>query len=77
MTLSNRDRIDRMFQVMAPVLDDFISTTIGQGDKALGAAWTTLVQAKDSKGGAPSTKIYEALDPQVQLRMLTTCVPPN
>jgi len=71
MALSNRDRIDRMFQVMAPVLDDFISTTIGQGDKALGAAWTTLVQAKDSKGGAPSTKIYEALDPQVQFRMLT------
>ncbi|CCW13718.1 Swt1 family HEPN domain-containing protein [Rhodococcus aetherivorans] len=70
MALSNRDRIDRMFQVLAPALDDFISTVIGQGDPALGAVWTKLVQAKDSKSGAPSTKAYDALDPQVQFRIL-------
>ena len=27
--LSNRDRIDRMFQVMAPAMDDFIASVIG------------------------------------------------
>ncbi len=71
MALSNRDRIDRMFQVLAPALDDFISTVVGQGDPALGAVWTKLVQTKDSKQGAPSTKTYDALDPQVQFRILT------
>ena len=71
MALSNRDRIDRMFQVLAPALDDFISTVVGQGDPALGAVWTKLVQAKDSKNGAPSTKTYDPLDPQVQFRILT------
>ena len=71
MALSNRDRIDRMFQVLAPALDDFISTVVGQGDPSLGSVWTKLVQAKDSKNGAPSTKTYDALDPQVQFRILT------
>ena len=71
MALSNRDRIDRMFLVMAPALDDFISTVVGQGDPSLGAVWTKLVHAKDSKNGAPSTKTYDALDPQVQFRILT------
>lgn len=71
MALSNRDRIDRMFQAMAPALDDFISSVVGQGDAELGAAWIKLVQNKDQKGGAPATKSYDPLDPQVQLRMLT------
>lgn len=71
MALSNRDRINRMFEVIAPALDDFISSVIGQGDPAIGAAWPKLVQNKDSKNGAPSSKTYEPLDPQVQLRMLT------
>ena len=71
MALSNRDRIDRMFLVMAPALDDFISTVIGQADPALGAEWTQLVQGKDIKNGAPAGKVYDALDPQVQFRMLT------
>ncbi|BAD59293.1 Swt1 family HEPN domain-containing protein [Nocardia farcinica] len=71
MALSNRDRIDRMFQVMAPALDDYISTVIGQEDKELGARWTDLVDAKDRKNGAAPGKTYEPLDPQVQFRMLT------
>lgn len=71
MALSNRDRIDRMFQVMAPVLDDFISTVVGQADRALGAEWTALVQAKDVRNGAPAGKTYDPLDPQVQFRILT------
>ncbi len=71
MALSNRDRIDRMFQVMAPALDDFIASVIGQGDPSLGAAWTNLVSLKDQKGGAPAGKDYDPLDPQVQFRILT------
>lgn len=71
MATSNRDRIDRMFQVIAPVLDDFISSVVGQGDPTLGAEWTKLVQAKDVKNGAPAGKAYDALDPQVQFRVLT------
>lgn len=68
MALSNRDRINKMFEIIAPPLDDFISLVIGQGDPATGAAWPKLVQAKD---GASSTKTYSAHDPQVQFRMLT------
>ena len=70
MALSNRDRINRMFEVMAPALDDFIASVIGQGDKALGAVWAQLVQARDAKNGI-SGKSYDPLDPQVQFRMLT------
>ncbi len=71
MALSNRDRIDRMFQVMAPAVDDFISATIGQLDAASGADWVKLVEAKDVRNGAPAGKVYDPLDPQVQFRILT------
>lgn len=71
MALSNRERIDRMFVAMAPVLDDFIASVVGQGNPSLGAEWTTLVRAKDVKNAVPATKTYEPLDPQVQFRMLT------
>ena len=71
MALSNRDRIERMFQVMAPALDDFISSVIGQANPALGADWVKLVQARDVKNGASVNKTYDPLDPQVQLRILT------
>src|SRR5947209_14892378 len=71
MAVSNRDRIDQMFQVMAPALDDFISSVIGQADPGLGAEWVKLVQGKDVKNGASASKSYEPLDPQVQFRILT------
>ncbi|MGY4099564.1 Swt1 family HEPN domain-containing protein [Nocardia sp. R16R-3T] len=71
MGLSNRDRVDRMFQIMAPALDDYISEVIGQEDKELGARWTDLVESKDRKNDAPPGKAYDPLDPQVQFRMLT------
>ena len=71
MALSNRDRIERMFQAMAPALDDFISSVVGQANPALGAEWIKLVQARDVKNGASLSKTYDPLDPQVQLRILT------
>ncbi|MGT2463367.1 Swt1 family HEPN domain-containing protein [Sinomonas atrocyanea] len=71
MALSNRDRIDRLFQVLAPVVDDFISSVIAQVDAGLPAEWVSLVQAKDVKNGAPSGTTYDPRDPQVQFRMLT------
>lgn len=71
MALSNRDRIGKMFEVMAPALDDFIATVIGAEDPALGAGWVKLVQAKDVKNGAPATKVYDPLDQHMQLRMLS------
>jgi Swt1-like HEPN/Protein of unknown function (DUF499) len=71
MALSNRDRIDRMFQLIAPALDDFISSVIGQADQPTGAEWTKLVQRKDATNGVPVGKAYDRLDPQIQFRMLT------
>ncbi len=71
MATSNRDRIGQMFEILAPALDDFISSVVGQTDQALGAEWTKLVEAKDVRNGAPAGRDYDPLDPQVQLRMLT------
>lgn len=67
MALSNRDRIGKLFEVIAPALDDYISSVIGAIDAAAGANWVQLVAAKDGHAG----KVYDPLDPQVQLRMLT------
>lgn len=67
MALSNRDRVGKMFEIIAPALDDYISSVIGAVDQSAGAKWTQLVAAKDGHPG----KVYDPLDPQVQLRMLT------
>lgn len=70
---SNRDRIGKMFELLAPQLDEFISLAV---EKELddGVDWTTLVAAKDAKKGTTG-KSYDRRDPQVQLRMLTENVP--
>lgn len=73
MALSNRERIGRMFELMAPALDDFIGTAVAPAVKD-GASWTALVALKDQKKGIDG-KEYHALDPQVQLRMLTENIP--
>ncbi|MEI2811955.1 MAG: DUF499 domain-containing protein [Nocardioides sp.] len=67
MAVSNRDRIGKLFEVIAPALDDYISSVIGAVDPAVGANWVQLIAAKDGHAG----KVYDPLDPQVQLRMLT------
>jgi len=67
MALSNRDRVGKMFEIIAPALDDYISSIIGAADRAAGANWVALVAARDGDG----SKIYDPLDPQVQLRVLT------
>jgi len=69
MATSNRDRINRMFEAMAPALDDFIAGIVGQVSPELGANWVKLVEAKDAKKGI--SKSYDPHDPQVQLRILT------
>ncbi|MDN4474639.1 Swt1 family HEPN domain-containing protein [Demequina sp. SYSU T00192] len=67
MALSNRERIGKMFEVIAPALDDYISSIIGAVDPAAGANWAELVAARDGGG----KKVYDPLDPQVQFRILT------
>lgn len=67
MALSNRDRIGKLFEVIAPALDDYIASVIGAVDTSAGANWVRLVAAKDGHAG----KVYDPLDPQIQLRMLT------
>jgi len=67
MALSNRDRIGKMFEILAPPLDDYISSVIGAVEPSAGANWVELVAAKDGHPG----KVYDPLDPYMQLRMLT------
>jgi predicted AAA+ superfamily ATPase len=65
--LSNRDRIGKMFELLAPALDDYISSVIGAVDPAVGAQWIKLIEARDGDSG----RVYDPLDPAAQLRMLT------
>lgn len=67
MALSNRDRIGKMFELLAPALDDYISSVIGAVDPAVGAEWIKLIEARDGDSG----RVYDPLDPAAQLRMLT------
>lgn len=69
---SNRDRIGKMFELLAAPLDEFISLAVvpelvEDGD------WAQLVAMKDGRRGRATS--YDRRDPQVQLRMLTEDVP--
>jgi len=75
MAISNRDRIGKMFELLAPALDDFISRAVA-AELPEGASWAALVAMKDKKKGIEG-KEYDRLDPQVQLRMLTENIPHN
>ena len=75
MAMSNRDRVGKMFELLAPPLDEFISRSVASRLNE-GASWTVLVQLKDEQKGATG-KEYHHLDPQVQLRMLTENIPHN
>lgn len=72
MAVSNRDRIGQMLDVMAPALEAFIGRVLGP-ELPEGSQWTALVAAKDARNGI--SREYSALDPQVQLRMLTENIP--
>jgi hypothetical protein len=75
MAISNRDRIGKMFELLAPALDEFIARSVAS-KLPEGASWTALVAMKDKKKGIEG-KEYHPLDPQVQLRMLTENIPHN
>ena len=75
MAMSNRDRIGKAFELLAPALDDFIGRSVA-GELPDDASWTALVAMKDRKKGIEG-KEYHPLDPQVQLRMLTENIPHN
>lgn len=68
MATSNRDRIGRMFEILAEALDPFIAEVlepqIGDSD------WALVVKLADEEKGI-SGKAYSREDPAVQLRMLT------
>ena len=73
MAISNRERVGKMFELLAPALDEFIAHSVAPQLPERGS-WTVLVKLKDEKKGIEG-KEYERLDPQVQLRMLTENIP--
>ncbi len=73
MATSNRDRVGKMFELLAPPLDEFIARALAPGLKK-GTSWTSLVEQKDNKR-ASAGRDYHQQDPQVQLRMLTENIP--
>jgi hypothetical protein len=73
MAMSNRDRVNKMFEIAAPVLDAFLQETLS-ADLPDSAHWTLLVAARDEEKGIKG-KQYSRTDPQVQLRMLTENIP--
>lgn len=68
MATTNRDRIGKMFEVLAEALDHFIAETlapqIGDSD------WADVVRLADADRGQGARE-YSRRDPQVQLRMLS------
>ncbi|MBI2692601.1 MAG: ATP-binding protein [Solirubrobacterales bacterium] len=74
MATSNRDRINKMFELLAPALDEFIAgavSTVLVGD----STWPKLVQAVDMEKGHAGERTYSSLDPQLQLRVITEQIP--
>jgi predicted AAA+ superfamily ATPase len=71
---SNRDRIGKMFELLALPLDEFIARAV-EPELEEGVEWSELVAAGDGKKKGAPGKSYERSDPQVQLRMLTENVP--
>lgn len=69
MAMSNRDRIGKLFDLLAPALDAYIQQSVQpklNGD----ANWTVLIQLKDERNERHGSK-YNPLDPGLALRMLT------
>ena len=69
MATSNRDRVGRAFERMAPSLDAFITTAVAQAVPA-GKDWTVLLATRDAKKGHAGYT-YDRGDVQAQFRMLT------
>lgn len=68
MATSNRDRIGRMFEILAEALDAFIAEVLEP--QIGGSDWALIVKLADEDKGITG-KAYSREDPQVQLRMLT------
>src|SRR5262245_21062565 len=66
---SNRDRIGKMFELLAPALDEFITDAV-EAELDDGITWPQLVALKDKRKKGQIHDEYDRLDPQVQLRML-------
>src|SRR5689334_399966 len=73
MATSNRDRVGKMFELVAPPLDRFIGEAVADALNGT-ASWTDLVALKDKQKGITG-KTYSEGDPLVQLRMLTENIP--
>jgi predicted AAA+ superfamily ATPase len=67
--MSNRDRVGRMFDLLSPALDDFITRVVGP-ELPADTDWSMLVALKDQQKHKAG-KAYSRTDPHVQLRMLS------
>ncbi|HEY5528964.1 MAG TPA: Swt1 family HEPN domain-containing protein, partial [Thermoleophilia bacterium] len=61
MATSNRDRINAMFELVAPILDEFLSAHLGDD-------WFEAYQAHDARNGGGA--VAHRNDPSVQLKVL-------
>src|SRR5687767_5685959 len=75
MAVSNRERIGKMLELMAPALDEFIQRSVASELPKDGVC-VALVAMKDKKKGiAVNGGEYERLEQQLKLRMLTENLP--
>ena len=70
MAISNRDRVGKMFELLAPPLDEFISRSVASRLNK-GASWTVLVQLKDEQKGVDG----EGVPPRSIRRCSCGCSP--
>jgi hypothetical protein len=58
--ISNRDRIGKMFELVAPALDGFIARSVAP-QLPEGADWAGLVAMKDKRGGSRARSITASI----------------
>lgn len=59
MAIFNRDRVGRMFELIAPALDDFIARSVAP-QLPEGTSWTTLVDTKGTTKGVEGKECHYA-----------------
>jgi hypothetical protein len=69
-TMTNRDRVGKMFDLLSPALDAFIDRVLSP-ELPDGTDWAHLVALKDGRRGASDLSRYSRNDPYIQLRMLS------
>jgi len=70
MTLSNRDRVSKGFDVLSAGLLEFVDRQMASASESVGIDWIEVIEKRDETKNGHKKK-YEKEDPAVQLKVIT------